>query len=331
MTDSNDDIPTFEKLAADPEIAALLDFDPVPRQIARPNGWTPERQREFIAYLAWFGLPKLATDAMGKNVSGVTPLYRQKGADSFRASWDAAIALHASRQPPDNGEAFLGQVPGMGLRWAENRLPAGPGPALGQVLNEFGAYEDEESVRQRGEAARDSIAGKLLRIRRLYLQELSASPGKRAAFEILTDLPIDWDKAARLEPQDDEPYNIANQHEPDMILLAESGWSFGECGYGPDRKRALQEAIDEARAEQGLPPVEWGPDSSSPSRSDGRSGPQGSADPHGSGQCPRREGDQPKLEAKDGGEAEGAGEEVDHPPRDFSGRGTAAGGGGADQ
>jgi hypothetical protein len=33
ISESSDDIPKFEDLAADPEIAALLDFEPVPRRI----------------------------------------------------------------------------------------------------------------------------------------------------------------------------------------------------------------------------------------------------------------------------------------------------------
>ena len=107
---------------------------------------------------------------------------------------------------------------------------------------------------------------KLLRIRRLYLQEISASPGKRAAFEILTELPIDWGLAALGQPQPDEPWSRANQRQPDMILTAESGWSFGEHGYGPDKKAELRQAIDAYRASEGLPPVDW---SESTERSDG--------------------------------------------------------------
>jgi hypothetical protein len=89
------------------------------------------------------------------------------------------------------------------------------------------------------------------------LQEISGCAGKRAAFEILTELPIDWDKAERCEPQEDEPWNPARARQPDMILTAESGWSFGECGYGPDRKAQARRAIDAHRAEEGLEPVEW--------------------------------------------------------------------------
>lgn len=118
----------------------------------------------------------------------------------------------------------------------------------------------KESFQRRGEEARDSITQKLLRIRRLYLKEISGSPGKRAAFEILTELPVDWELAGRLEPQPDEPYNTASQRQPDMILTAESGWTFGEHGYGPDRMAEARRAIDEYRAEEGLEPVDWSGD-----------------------------------------------------------------------
>jgi hypothetical protein len=42
-----------------------------------------------------------------------------------------------------------------------------------------------------------------------------------------------------------------------MILTAENGWSWGECGYGPDRKAELRAELDKYRAEEGLPPVDW--------------------------------------------------------------------------
>jgi hypothetical protein len=42
-----------------------------------------------------------------------------------------------------------------------------------------------------------------------------------------------------------------------MILLAESGWSFGEIGYGPDKKAEMRAAIDEWREERGMEPIDW--------------------------------------------------------------------------
>jgi hypothetical protein len=42
-----------------------------------------------------------------------------------------------------------------------------------------------------------------------------------------------------------------------MVLTAESGWSFGEHGYGEDKKKALQEALNEFLAEEGKEQVNW--------------------------------------------------------------------------
>jgi hypothetical protein len=136
-------------------------------------------------------------------------------------------------------------------------LASAAGPLPGQVMNERGEWEDEASYLRRGEEAKDSIKEKLLRCRRLYLMEISGSAGKRAAFEILTELPIDWEKAKRLEPQPDEPWKSTNQRQPDMILTAENGWTFGEWGYGQDKKAELRKALNEFLAEEGKEPVDW--------------------------------------------------------------------------
>ena len=160
-------------------------------------------------------------------------------------------------QRPRQRAAVRGRGPGITRRGRLLASGAAAAPMPGQVLNERGEYEDEESYRRRGAEAFDSICDKLLRCRRLFLAEISASAGKRAAFEILTELPVDWDRAARLEPQPDEPWNRANQRQPDMILTAESGWTMGEHGYGPDKVGEIQRAIDEHRAEMGLDPIDW--------------------------------------------------------------------------
>ena len=253
MDDS--DTPSFAELAADPEIAPLLNFTPVTRKVRRPDGWTDDLQRELIARLAATGTIQSAVAAMGKHATGAEALYKTPSADSFRASWDAAIIIGRRRNGLDSQPPYPGPVPGIVRRNGRGKQPAGPLP--GQVLNERGEWEDEASYRRRGEEAGDSIARKLLRIRRAYLEEISACPGKRAAFEILTELPIDWDKAARLEPQADEPYRTPSQREPDMVLLAESGWSWGETGYGPNKKAEAQAEINKYRAERGQEPIDW--------------------------------------------------------------------------
>jgi hypothetical protein len=127
----------------------------------------------------------------------------------------------------------------------------------GQILNEHGEPEDEGSVQGRVEEATDRIGMRLTRCRRAFLQQIAFSAGKRAAFEILTELPVDWEKAEAGEPQEFEPWVHTRQRQPDMVLTAESGWSFGEMGYGPDKIAQIQKDIDDYRAEEGLPPIDW--------------------------------------------------------------------------
>lgn len=100
---TDDDEP--DRSALHPDIAALLDFEPAPRQIPRPDGWTPPRQRRFIALLAHYGSPRQAAEAMQKNLSGLKHLYRTEGADSFRAAWKAAIELAAAHRRSNQAAA----------------------------------------------------------------------------------------------------------------------------------------------------------------------------------------------------------------------------------
>ena len=100
--EATDHIPTFADLLADAEIAALLDFEPVPRKIAVDGGWTPENQREFIARLAVHGSACKACDEMGKNRTGVTKLFNHPQGASFRAAWKGAVAL-AKRRREERG------------------------------------------------------------------------------------------------------------------------------------------------------------------------------------------------------------------------------------
>lgn len=242
----------------------LLDFTPVERKTKRADGWTPEKQRAFIAALSATGSKRKAAQAIGMAAFGVDQLLKADGSDSFKAAVDRAMAIAAQHGSMKIAQGVADAAARNAQLTPPSRLRGLPAPAEGQVMNEYGEWEDEDSLARRGEEAMDSIAAKLLRCRRAYLAEISGSPGKRAAFEILTELAVDWDRAARLEPQDDEPCNIANQRQPDMILTAESGWSFGELGYGPDRKAQARAAIDEIRAERGQEPIDWSADEPSP-------------------------------------------------------------------
>ena len=252
------DIPDFATLAADPEIAPLLDFEPATRKIKRPDGWAPELQRELVARIAATGSMRQAVAQMGKGPAGAQNLYKLASADSLRAACDAAVVVGRRRNGLDAQPLYQGQFPGVTTRRSK-RFAEPEGPAPGQVMNEYGEWEDEDSLARRAEDARDSISRKLLGARRLYLREISGSPGKRAAFEILTELPVDWERAERLEPQRDEPWHRTNMRQPDMLLTAENGW-LGDVAHGRDKKTELRKAIDQHRAEEGLEPVDWDED-----------------------------------------------------------------------
>jgi hypothetical protein len=241
---TTDDIPDFATLAADPEIEALLDFEPVPVR-KRVNGWDADAQRAFVALLAITGSKSRAATGAGRAPAGIDRLLKRGDAAAFRAACEAALALFAR----NHGGKLANSI--AAARKADPQIQA-----PGQLLNEFGEWEDEDSIQRRAEDARDSISRKLLNCRRLYLQEISGNAGKRAAFELLTGFPIDWDRAARLEPQEDEPWRKPNMREPEMLLTAENGW-LGGMAHGPDKMAELRDAIDRERAEQGLDPVDW--------------------------------------------------------------------------
>jgi hypothetical protein len=245
MNDStHPDILDLADLASDPEIAALLDFEPVPVR-RKVNGWDADAQRAFIVLLATTGSKLRAARAIGRKAAGIDRLLDRPDGAAFKAAYERALALAAKK----NGQALA-----QGIAATRKADPGVQAP--GQVLNEYGEWEDEESMLRRAEEAKDSISKKLQRCRRLYLQEICGDPGKRAAFEMLTELPIDWEKAERLEEQPDEPFRKPSPREPDLLLTAENGW-IGEFAHGPDKRAELRAAMDAYRAENGLEPIDW--------------------------------------------------------------------------
>lgn len=62
----------------------------------RQDGWTPQRQRDYIGALAERGCVEQAAREVGMSVRSCYRLRHAPGADSFAAAWDAALA-HAAR------------------------------------------------------------------------------------------------------------------------------------------------------------------------------------------------------------------------------------------
>lgn len=71
----------------------LLDFAAVPRKTRRVDGWTPDRQRAFVAALSASGSPRRAALAIGMAPWGAEQLRKAKGSEGFRAAWDQAMAI----------------------------------------------------------------------------------------------------------------------------------------------------------------------------------------------------------------------------------------------
>lgn len=72
-------------------------FAPVPRLRDRHDGWTPERQRAFIAALADCGAVRTAANMVNMSAESAYALRRHPQAASFRAAWHAAQGLGVLR------------------------------------------------------------------------------------------------------------------------------------------------------------------------------------------------------------------------------------------
>jgi hypothetical protein len=97
----------------DPEIAALLDFEPVVRKNKRRDGWSDGAQRAFIVGLAETGSIVEAAARVGRTLSGAYTVRGSAGARGFAAAWDGAMALHRERLgPPPRSSAAPVQRPG---------------------------------------------------------------------------------------------------------------------------------------------------------------------------------------------------------------------------
>lgn len=75
-------------------------FDPVPLR-SRRDGWTPERQRAFIALVAKGLRPGRAAARLGMRRQGAYALRARADGESFAAAWDAAASAAARRRIAD--------------------------------------------------------------------------------------------------------------------------------------------------------------------------------------------------------------------------------------
>jgi hypothetical protein len=75
---------------------SLLDFEPVPRRY-RHDGWTPDRQKQFIRWLAVTGCVERAARMVNIAQPNCYALRMAPGAEGFRRAWDAALDFAVPR------------------------------------------------------------------------------------------------------------------------------------------------------------------------------------------------------------------------------------------
>src|SRR6187399_3298878 len=76
-------------------------FYPVPTR-ARRDGWTVQRQADFLGMLAETGSVMGACEAVGMSRKSAYALRARPGAESFAAAWDAALGAPVRKvTPPD--------------------------------------------------------------------------------------------------------------------------------------------------------------------------------------------------------------------------------------
>jgi hypothetical protein len=71
-------------------------FYPVPIRRMH-NGWTPQRQADFLGYLAETGSVSAACARVGMSRNSAYRLRRKPRAESFAAAWDAALGAPVRR------------------------------------------------------------------------------------------------------------------------------------------------------------------------------------------------------------------------------------------
>ena len=177
----------------------LPDFVPVPRQTSRHDGWTEDRQRRFIEALADTGSVAAACKAVNMSTVGAYYLRRQRGAESFRKAWAAAIDLGVQRiEDVAMDRALNGvDVPAYNDRllmfMLRNRAPQRFSEGRPKGLNAVGQMElkrlkkqwreEYERERAQGGEARlfEALDAKLNAARDRWLNALS--PRARAAYD----------------------------------------------------------------------------------------------------------------------------------------------------
>jgi hypothetical protein len=95
--------------AAPRRAPAAPDFTPVPVR-ARKDGWTPHRQRRFIAELHRTRSISKAARVVGMRRETAYRLRERPGSESFAAAWDAAFAFRPGPAPTNFSQLWYRAV-----------------------------------------------------------------------------------------------------------------------------------------------------------------------------------------------------------------------------
>ena len=76
-------------------------FRPVPTR-SRRDGWTAQRQIDFLGYLAETGSVTAACEMVGMSRKAAYQLRARRGAESFAAAWDGALGMPVRKVTTDD-------------------------------------------------------------------------------------------------------------------------------------------------------------------------------------------------------------------------------------
>jgi hypothetical protein len=202
-------------LAADPEIAPLLEFEPAPMQ-KRVNGWDPDSQRAFVALVAVTGSKDRAARAIGRRTGSLDRIFRRPDGAGFSAAVEAALAVAERRNGRDVARAVAdaaahraqatSELPFAGAAEEAETRRAWSVPGIPADLQERDyreALEYERRAQLRWDESHRRVRDKIFMCRRVYLLSIADDPERRAAWELLCG-PADWDAARELKRQPDE-------------------------------------------------------------------------------------------------------------------------------
>lgn len=221
------------------------DFTPVQRAKLRHDGWTPARQRAFIAALAETGSVTEAAARVGKSTYGAYALRRAPGAESFERAWSAALddgirrlasiaftratdgvaipLMHGGKQVGER-RVYSDQLLTFMLRHYEpEKYGANPGLRPGTTgASRRAQEEDGQSDEQRREElleVRARIAGKLRMSRDLFVRAIAHDRKARAAWDRLCPR-VNWKVASEFAPR------LLEDGTPQRLFMADIDQEF---------------------------------------------------------------------------------------------------------